>query len=122
MRQCIGTDIIEISRIQKAITHWGERFLRRIYTDRELKLYHKSVSSLAARFAGKEAVIKALGPQTGRFGWREIEILSEPGGKPHISLYGRAQKQANSLGLDNLDISLSHCREYAIAFVSGITN
>jgi len=121
MKQCIGTDIIEINRIDQAIKRWGTRFLQRIFTQQEITLYQNKPSSLAARFAGKEAVIKALAPQKGRFSWKEIEILSEPGGKPSIKLYGRAQKQATSLGLDSLDISLSHCREYAIAFVSGIT-
>ena len=121
MRQHIGTDIIEIARIEGAIARWGERFLHRVYTETELKLYHKNLPSLAARFAGKEAVIKALGPKTGRIGWKEIEILSEPGGKPSVHLYGKAQNQAKSLGLNRLDISLSHSREYAVAFVSGAT-
>ena len=120
MKQCVGTDIIEINRIDQAIKRWGARFLQRIFTDQEITLYHNKPSSLAARFAGKEAVIKALSSQKGRFAWKDIEILSEPGGKPSVKLYGRAQKHANSLGLNNLDISLSHCREYAIAFVSGI--
>ncbi len=121
MKHYIGTDIIEIARIEKAIDRWGERFLHRVYTSAELKLYHKSLSSLAARFAGKEAAIKALSPQDKRIGWREIEILSEPDGKPAVHLHGEAQNQANRLGLDRLDISLSHSREYAIAFVIGAT-
>ena len=115
----IGIDIVEIARIERAIARWGEGFLHRIYTELELKLYHKKPSSLAVRFAGKEAVIKALGIQTKGIGWREIEILTDPSGKPLVHLYGKAQKEANSLGLDNLAISLSHSREYAIAFVVG---
>jgi len=121
MKHHIGTDIIEIARIEEAITRWGERFLNRVYTESELRLYHKNLSSLAVRFAGKEAVIKALGPRDKRIGWKEIEILSEPNGKPAVQLYGEAQNQANSLGLDKLDISLSHSREYAVAFVMGTT-
>jgi len=113
----IGTDIVEIARIERAIARWGQSFLRRIYTDLELRLYHKKPASLAARFAGKEAVVKALGTQNSGIGWREIEILSEPGGKPSVHLYGKAQSQASSLGLNRLTISLSHSREYAIAFV-----
>ncbi len=117
----IGIDIIEITRIEKAIARWGESFLHRVYTDPELRLYRKKPSSLAARFAGKEAVMKLLG--TGRKGvsWREIEILSDPSGKPSVYLYGKAQNQANGLGLDSLAISLSHSKEYAIAFVAGET-
>lgn len=122
MKHYIGTDIIEIARIEEAITRWRERFLHRVYTEAELKLYHKNLPSLAARFAGKEAAIKALGPQDKRIGWREIEILTEPNGKPAVHLHGEAQNQANRLGLDRLDISLSHSRKYAIAFVIGTTN
>lgn len=121
MRHHIGTDIIEIARIERAIARWGESFLHRVYTESELKLYHKKVSSLAARFAGKEAVLKAFGTTTKGISWREIEILSDPDGKPLVQLHGKAQNQANSLGLDKLDISLSHSKEYAIAFVVGET-
>ncbi len=112
--QHIGVDIIEIGRIEEAVGRWGESFLRRVYTESELRLYHKKPSSLAARFAGKEAVIKALGPGAR---WKEIEILSEPDGRPSVHLYGKAQNQARDLGLNSLAISLSHCREYAIALV-----
>ena len=115
----IGIDIIEIARIERAIALWGEGFLHRVYTDPELRLYRKKPSSLAARFAGKEAVIKALGIQTKGIGWREIVILSDPSGKPSVHLYGKAQNQAKGLGLAKLAISLSHSKEYAIAFVAG---
>ena len=118
---CIGVDIIEIARLEKAIARWGEGFFRRVYTDPELRLYRKKLSSLAARFAAKEAVIKALGKPTRGVSLREIEILSDPSGKPLVRLYGKAQNQAKGLGLDKLAISLSHSREYAIALVSGET-
>ena len=117
----IGIDIIEIARIEKAAARWGGSFLHRVYTEPELKLCHKKPSSLAARFAGKEAVIKALGTQTKGISWREIEILAEPSGKPSVRLYGKAQNQADSLGLGKLAISLSHSKEYAVAFVVGET-
>ena len=114
----IGIDIIEIARIEQAIAQWGEHFLHRVYTEPELRLYRKYPSSLAARFAGKEAVIKTLGR---RVAWKEIEILSGPRRKPVVHLYGKAQNEANMLGLNNIAISLSHSREYAIAFVIGET-
>jgi len=117
----IGIDIIEIVRIQRAIDRWGENFLHRVYTEPELRLYHKKPLSLAARFAGKEAVVKALGTRTKGISWREIEILANPSGKPLVHLYGKAQEQADALGLDKLAISLSHSKEYAIAFVVGET-
>ena len=113
----IGIDIIEIARIKKAIVRWGDNFLHRVYTEPEVRLYHNKPSSLAARFAGKEAVIKTLEIRNKGIGWKEIEILSDPSGKPLVYLYGKAQNQATSLGLDRLAISLSHSKEYAIAFV-----
>jgi holo-[acyl-carrier protein] synthase len=98
----IGIDIIEIARIKKAVAHWGGSFLKRVYTEPEIRLYHSKPSSLAARFAGKEAVIKALGAPAMGISWREIEILSDPSGRPRLRLYGRAQSQASSLGLTSL--------------------
>jgi holo-[acyl-carrier protein] synthase len=117
--QHIGVDIIEIDRIQQTVERWGERFLRRVYTDTELRLYKGKVESLAARFAGKEATVKALGTGMRGIGWKDIEILHEPSGKPLINLYRRAQEEACDLRLKDLAISLSHSREYAIAFVVG---
>ena len=118
---CIGIDIVEIARLDKAIARWGEGFLRRVYTDSELRLYRNKLSSLAARFAAKEAVIKALGKPTTGASLKEIEILSDPSGKPVVNLHGKAQSQAQGLGLNKLAISLSHSKEYAIAMVSGET-
>ncbi len=114
----IGVDIIEIDRIEKAIARWGERFLKRVYTDAELMLFRNHTPSLAARFAGKEAVMKALSPRT-PLGWKEIEILSGLNGKPVVLLDGEAQSVAESLCIDSLEISLSHSKEHAIAFVIG---
>jgi holo-[acyl-carrier protein] synthase len=113
----IGTDIIEIARIREAVNRWGESFLYRVFTEYEVRQYSKSISSLAARFAGKEAVIKALGTANKGISWREIEILSQPDGKPIVSLHGKAHHHASSLGLKELSISLSHSKENAIAFV-----
>ena len=118
---CIGIDIIEIARIEKAIARWGEKFLSRVYTDEELRLYRKKPSSLAARFAAKEATIKALGKPSSGIGWREVEILSDPRGKPLVHLHGRAKDQALSLCLCKMEISLSHSKENAIALATGET-
>ena len=116
---CVGVDIIEIARIERTIERWGERFLQRIYSETECRLCRKKPSRLAARFAGKEAVMKALGTGIKGISWREIEILAEPGGKPVVQLHGKARKRAVDLGLDELAISLSDSREYAVAFVVG---
>ena len=118
---CIGTDIIEVSRIQEAIDNWGERFLNRIYTQAELGLCGNRPGRLATRFAGKEEVMKALGTGARGISWKEIEILAEPSGKPLVRLSDKAQNKAQDLSLDELVISLSHSKEYAVAFVVGET-
>lgn len=114
-----GVDIIEIERIEKAVTRWGKRFLQRIYTDRELEFCRSNYSSLAADFAAKEAVMKLLGTGTRGTSWREIEVLPDHRGRPLIYLHYRAQKRAQELGLDGLALSLSHSKEYAIACAVG---
>ena len=115
----VGLDIIEIGRIERAIARWGVRFLNRVYTDLEIKFCRNRTPELAVRFAAKEAVMKALGTGSRGVGWRDIEILPRAGGKPSVYLYGRAKKRAQHLGLDDLGISLSHSRDYAIASVVG---
>lgn len=117
--QAIGIDIIEIPRIKAAITRQGEKFLKRIYTDTELKLYRWKLPSLAVRFAAKEAVIKALGKTTTGAKLKDIEILANDKGKPLVNLYGEAQNQAKALGIDEITVSLSHSKEYAIAIAIG---
>lgn len=117
--QHIGIDIVEIARIERAVDLWGQSFLNRVYTEPELRLYGSRPSSLAARFSGKEAVIKALNAKG--IGLKEIEILSDTEGKPRVKLYGQAQSQANALGFTNLAISLSHCKDYAVACAIGET-
>ncbi len=115
--QHIGVDIVEIARIEEAIARWGQGFLNRVYTQPELRLYGSSPSSLAARFSGKEAVIKALDSRS--IGLKDIEILAYPSGKPRLKLHGQAESQAKELGLADLTISLSHCKDYAVACVVG---
>ena len=121
MQHYIGTDIIEIARIRQAIDRWGERFLRRVYTEPELSLYGRRTHSLAASFASKEAVMKVLGTGNRGVAWREIETLYHPSGKPVIRLNGRARDEANRLGIKEIDVSLSHSREYATATAIGVT-
>jgi holo-[acyl-carrier protein] synthase len=116
----IGIDIIEIERIRAATEQLGARFLRRVYTTQELSLYASSPSSLAAHFAAKESVMKALGGEL--FNWREIEVLSLSSGQPVVNLSGQARKRAKELGLASLEVSLSHTKEYAIAVAIGIKN
>jgi holo-[acyl-carrier protein] synthase len=118
--QAIGIDIIEIPRIKAAISRQGEDFIRRIYTDAEIKAYRWKLPSLAARFAAKEAIIKALGKATAGAKLKDIEILADDKGKPLVNLYGEAQNQAKALGIASFAVSLSHSKEYAIAIAIAI--
>ena len=121
MQHHIGTDIIEIERIRQAIERYGDRFLKRVYTSDELKIYGHHAHSLAASFASKEAVMKVLGTGARGVAWREIETLFHPTGKPLIRLNGRAKKQADKMGIKEIDVSLSHSRDNAIATAIGAT-
>lgn len=113
----IGVDIIEIDRIADCVERFGPRFLRRVYTDQELSYCSDRVGSLAARWAAKEAVSKALGTGIGEIGWRDIEIVNDGRLRPSVSLYGAAAARAGALGVSKFAVSLSHTREHAIAFV-----
>jgi len=115
----LGVDIIEISRIEKTLARWGQRFLGHIFTEAEIKLTRGKPSSLASRFAAKEAVMKTLGTGVNGVSWREIEILADHRGKPLVCLCGKAHERAEELGLRHLSVSLSDSREYAVAFVVG---
>jgi len=116
----VGVDIIEIPRVAEALARWGDRFLRRVYTTQELVFCRGRVPELAARFAAKEAVSKALGTGMRGVAWREIEICPDRRGKPLVYLHGRARQRAEALGLDCFAISLSHSKEHAVAFVTAI--
>jgi len=113
----VGVDVIEIERIRRAIARWNGRFLNRIYTQAELALCRGKVPELAVRFAGKEAISKALGTGLNGVSWREMEVLADNRGNPLVFLHGRAASRAASLGLTEFAISLSHSQDYALAFV-----
>jgi holo-[acyl-carrier protein] synthase len=117
MTLSVGVDLIETHRIARALERWGDRFLQYVYTPEELAYCRRHVPELAARFAAKEAVSKALGTGLRGVRWQEMEVLSDARGKPLVQLHGRAKKRAEELGLDQFAISLSHSRRYAIAFV-----
>jgi holo-[acyl-carrier protein] synthase len=120
-----GVDLIELDRIQRLEKRYGDRALGRIYTSAELAHCRRRVPELAARFAAKEAVAKALGvgvrmmAQNGVH-WHDIETLPDVNGKPILHLYGRAGARAAELGLTEWSISLSHGRDVAVAFVVAI--
>ncbi|MCK4450332.1 MAG: holo-ACP synthase [Anaerolineae bacterium] len=118
----VGVDLIEIARVERMLTHYGDRFLERVFTPAEILYCRARPAELAARFAAKEAVAKALGVgvrMIARDGinWQDAEIIGDARGKPLIRLYGRAAKRAGQLDLTEWAVSLSHTRKHAIAFV-----
>jgi holo-[acyl-carrier protein] synthase len=117
--KAIGVDIIETERVAQSIARFGDRFLKRVYTERELAYCEGQINSLAARWAAKEAVAKALGTGIGAMSWREIEVVSQSNQRPTVQLHGAAAALAAELGLSGFAVSLSHTRDYAIAFVVG---
>jgi holo-[acyl-carrier protein] synthase len=117
----LGTDLMEIDRIEESIARFGERFLARVFTPGEIAFCQKkknAAESFAARFAAKEAAAKALGTGISRgIGWQEIEIVRRPGERPEVVFHGRAAERARTLGVDNATVSLTHSREIALAVV-----
>jgi holo-[acyl-carrier protein] synthase len=115
-----GVDLIEILRIRDALERHGERFLARIFTEAEQRESSGRISSLAARFAAKEAAAKALGCGIGDVSWLDIEIRSDENNAPHLVLRGEAERMADELGLTSWSVSLSHTENQAIAFVVAV--
>lgn len=113
----VGIDIIEIARIARVLEDFGERFLQRIYTEREQERCRSRVAELAARFAAKEATSKALGTGIRGIRWREMEVLANRRGKPVLVLHGQAAQRAAKLRLVSFDVSLTHSRTEAMAIV-----
>ena len=112
-----GVDLIDIARIREAIERHGDRFVFRVFTEAEQRDCGGRVSSLAARFAAKEAAAKALGCGIGDVSWLDIEIRSDEKKAPHLILHGAGERLAKELGLLNWSVSLSHTENQAIAFV-----
>jgi holo-[acyl-carrier protein] synthase len=120
MKIATGVDIIEIERFAGTIQRQGLRFKQRYYTPRELEQSGDRIPSLAARFAAKEAISKALGTGMGKVAPIEMEVIQDEKRAPHIHLHGEALRNAQRLGLETWSISLSHSDHYAVAFVIAI--
>jgi len=116
-----GIDIIEIERIKAAIDRWGPQLLKKIFTDEEIRYSEaKSFSAqhFAARFASKEAVLKAFGGNgSSQFRWRDIEILNDRSGKPRVRLSGKARQLKKKEKIDEIIISIAHTKNHAVASV-----
>lgn len=121
-----GVDIIGIKRFGKAVEERRERFLNRIFTTAELSYCNKKVDRiqhLAARFACKEAVSKALKMNWNKgLNWKDIEVINNPSGEPWVRLKGQAKETANHLKIEEISLSLSHCQEYAMAMAVILKN
>lgn len=112
-----GVDIIEVERIRRAAMRHGEKFYQRLFTPSERAYCGERYVALAARFAAKEAVVKALGTGIGEIAWVHIEIVNDSRGRPGVTLRDAAARRASDLGLSQWSVSLSHTNEHAIAFV-----
>ena len=116
-----GVDIVEVFRMREAIDKWGDSFLKKIFTDREIEYSNSkrfSCQHFAARFAAKEAVVKAFGePRKFPIKWTEIEVLNDGEGKPTIKFHKDALKLMNKKKIKNVVLSMSHSKNYAVANV-----
>jgi len=125
----VGLDLVEIAEVADSVAHFGDRYVRRIYTDHEIDCCRRdgregsgatyAMESLAARFAAKEAVLKVLRPVEWQPAWRNIELHRMTGGWCEIRLSGRAEELAAEEGLGGLSVSLSHEATLAAAVVVG---
>lgn len=120
----LGTDIVEIVRIGRMIERHGEQFINRVYTAEEVKHCQRrkhSYEHFAGRWAAKEAVMKALGTGFIRgVGFRDIEVLPRKSGQPVVELHGGAREVAERQEIDDILITISHCRTYATATAIGL--
>jgi holo-[acyl-carrier protein] synthase len=117
----IGVDLVECARIQHSLDRFGEKFLKRVFTEGEIE-YSMSMKfparHLAARFAAKEAVSKAFGTGIGKsIGWREIDVHKKPSGEPFLVFHGGADALAKQRNVKNALITLSHSDQHAVATI-----
>ena len=116
-----GVDQVELEEFSRILATGGDEFLAAVYTDRERDHCGGRLERLAAQFAAKEAVTKALGTGLRGIGLREIEVVSEANGRPRLRLRGRADDRAKAVGFTSLSVSLTHTEIAAVAFVVALT-
>ena len=115
----VGVDIVEISRIERSVKRWGAKFARRIFSELELTVFADRTEEsglLARQFAAKEAVSKALGTGMKGIGFRDITVIRNEAGAPLVELSDHAASRASEIGVENILISISDERDYAIAY------
>jgi holo-[acyl-carrier protein] synthase len=116
----LGIDIIKVERIAAALAKFGERFSRRVLTDRERRYVRDRPETFAGRWAAKEAVSKVLGLGVRGIGWKDIEVERLPTGQPAVRLHGRAAERAEQLGMGRIALSITHESDYAVAIAFGV--
>lgn len=120
----VGTDIIEVLRIAQMIERHGEQFVSRVYTSHEIDYCssrNHATQHFAAHWVAKEAILKALGSEWVRgIRWKDIEIRIAAGERPKVAFAGGARELCETLGVTDLQLSLSHCRTYATAFAIAV--
>lgn len=116
-----GVDIMEVPRMEASINRFGDHFLKRVFTDAEIAYCDSKTNRFeryAARFAAKEAALKAIGTGwRGGISWRDVEVQRQKGGRPVIAYSGKAGEVSARLGVKRAWLSISHTKEYAIAQV-----
>ena len=112
-----GVDIIEIPRIKQVLDRYGQRFLNRVFTPDEIAYCRGRAASQAGRVASKSGAKRAVGPGVRGVSWKDIEVIRADSGAPSLRLHGRAEKRAEWLQVGEMSLSISHSREYAVAFV-----
>jgi holo-[acyl-carrier protein] synthase len=116
-----GIDIAEVPRIAESIERFGDRFIQRVFTEDEIEYCESKANRIeryAARFAAKEAAMKALGTGWNHgVRWRDVEVFRQPGRRPTIKFHGKAAEFAAQMNTRNVSLSISHTREQAIASV-----
>ena len=115
-----GIDLIEVERFRVQKPELRQRFIDRVYTEKEKAYCGDNDQHLAGRFAAKEAVAKALGCGIGEVSWQEIEILNDELGAPVLHLHGKAAERAETLGLSVWSVSITHLKEYAAATAAAL--
>lgn len=121
MIYALGTDLVEVARIERIMERWRERFIRRVYSEEEMRYCSAKAypaQHFAARFAAKEAFLKGVGlGMAGGIGFRNVEVMTGAKGKPELRFHGRAREMVDRAGVTESHISLSHTDRYAVAVV-----
>jgi holo-[acyl-carrier protein] synthase len=125
LKLLLGIDLAEVDRVAAALERWGDRFVARVFRAGELSARRRHprarAEHVAGRFAAKEAAMKALGTGWRGVSFREIEVRPDPRGKPTLTFHGRALARAQQLGVESVEVSISHSRNAAVAVVALMT-